>query len=285
MNKTTNVLTIAGSDSVGGAGIQTDIRTIFSTRCYASSCITAVTAQNSLGVRSIMAVDETTLRNQIDAVLEDITINAIKIGMIYTKQNVVAIKNALKTNNYNGFIVLDPVLVATSGDSLAQMDFLSTLEKELFPLCDVLTPNIPEAEMICNCKIKTIEDIIECGRQIIESFGVKNVLIKGGHADKDEMTDILIRNDSIVEAFSAPKINTKNTHGTGCTLSSAIASFLAKGYSLTESIRWAKEFVYQALQNSKDYALGKGPSACLIEQPYIIMYDSEEKNNVKVYQI
>jgi len=281
MKKIKSVLTIAGSDSIGGAGIQTDIRTIYSIGLYASSCITAVTAQNSLGVKSIMAVDDKTLKAQISAVLEDIPISAIKIGMIYTKQNVIAIKDVLKTHNYNGSIVLDPVLVATSGDSLAQTDFLSSLEQELFPLCDILTPNIPETETICQRKINSTEDIIDCGKQIINSFGVKNVLIKGGHTNKQEMTDILIKNDLTIETFSSKKIKTINTHGTGCTLSSAIASFIAKGFSLSESIRLAKEFVYTAMQISKDFSLGKGHSACLIEKTNI----SALNNNVKTNQI
>ena len=215
MKQIKSVLTIAGSDSVGGAGIQADIKTIFSLGLYASSCITAVTAQNTLGVKSIQAIDSNILYDQITAVLQDIMPDAIKIGMIYTKENVIAIKNALKDNNYNNYIVLDPVLVATSGDSLAKADFLDTLKQELFPLCNILTPNIPEAETLCNCKITSTDDMIACGKNIIKTYGIKNVLIKGGHAHDNNMTDVLVFEDMTYMTCTAKKINSNTTHGTG----------------------------------------------------------------------
>ncbi len=258
MEKIGSVLTIAGSDSIGGAGIQADIKTIFSLGLYASSCITAITAQNTLGVRSIQAVDSKILADQIDMVLQDITPNAIKIGMIYTKENVIAIKESLSRNNYNGFIVLDPVLVATSGDKLATHDFLDTLKTELFPICTILTPNIPETETICNKKISRLEDMVACGKDIITKYGVKNILIKGGHGIGNDMSDVLIKENLTYETFTAPKVDSNNTHGTGCTLSSAIASFLAKANDLTNSIRLAKDYVYNAILSAKDITMFKG---------------------------
>lgn len=258
MMKIKSVLTIAGSDSIGGAGIQADIKTIFSLGLYASSCITAVTAQNTCGVRSIQSINSNILYDQISAVLQDIIPDAIKIGMIYTKENVKAIKNAFKDNNYNNYIVLDPVLVATSGDSLAKSDFLQTLKQDLFPICDILTPNLSEAITICNREINNTDDMIVCGQDIIKTYGVKNVLIKGGHAKDDNMTDVLIFEDMTYKTFTAKKINSNNTHGTGCTLSSAIASYLAKGLSIEDSVKQAKDYVYNAILSAKNITMFKG---------------------------
>ena len=253
-----NVLTIAGSDSVGGAGIQADIKTIFSLGLYACSAVTAVTAQNTCGVRSIQAVDSSILYDQISAVLQDIAVDAVKIGMIYTKENVTAIKNALEDNHYNNYIVLDPVLVATSGDSLAKEDFLQALKTELFPICDILTPNLSEAMTVCVREINNTEDMVACGKDIIKTYGVKNVLIKGGHAKDDNMTDVLVKEDMTYKTFTAKKIDSKNTHGTGCTLSSAIASYLAMDLSMEDSVKHAKDYVYNAILAAKDYSIGHG---------------------------
>ncbi|MBQ9254446.1 MAG: bifunctional hydroxymethylpyrimidine kinase/phosphomethylpyrimidine kinase [Bacteroidales bacterium] len=261
MKKDISVLTIAGSDSIAGAGIQADIKTISALGLYACSCITSVTAQNTLGVKNIQAIDNNIVSQQIDAVFGDVKISAVKIGMIYTKENVMAIKQSLLSNNYNGHIVLDPVLVATSGDSLAKEDFLSTLKKELFPLCSLLTPNIHEAEKISNCKINTVEDMVKCGQSIIKEYNVKNVLIKGGHSNTEDMTDVLVYENMTYDTFSAKKIISKNTHGTGCTLSSAIASYLAMGNTLKESVKQAKEYVYQAILFAKDNTMFSGHGA------------------------
>jgi hydroxymethylpyrimidine/phosphomethylpyrimidine kinase len=252
------ILTIAGSDSVGGAGIQADIKTIFSLGQYAASAITAVTAQNTCGVRAIQAVDSKVLSAQIDAVLEDIPVDAIKIGMVYTKENVVAIRDSLARNNYCGHLVLDPVLVATSGDMLAKADFLQSLKAELFPLCTVLTPNISEAEAISGMKISSVDDMVECGRQIVAECRCKNVLVKGGHSLGDEMTDVLVSQDGTCRHFSSKKIISENTHGTGCTLSSAIATYLAMGFSLEEAVAHAKDYVYNAILAAKDAKVGHG---------------------------
>ena len=252
------ILTIAGSDSVGGAGIQADIKTIFSLGQYAASAITAVTAQNTCGVRAIQAVDSMVLSAQIDAVLEDIPVDAIKIGMVYTKENVVAIRDSLARNNYRGHLVLDPVLVATSGDMLAKSDFLQSLKAELFPLCTVLTPNISEAEAISGMKISCVDDMIECGRWIVKNCHCKNVLVKGGHSTGEKMTDILVCGDGSYKAFTAEKIDSQNTHGTGCTLSSAIATYLAMGFPLKDAVAQAKDYVYNAILAAKDAKVGHG---------------------------
>ena len=253
-----HILTIAGSDSVGGAGIQADIKTIFSLGQYAASAITAVTAQNTCGVRMIQAVDSYVLSSQIDAVLDDLNVDAIKIGMVYTKENVTAIKDSLAKNNYRGHLVLDPVLVATSGDMLAKADFLNVLKEQLFPLCTVLTPNISEAETISGMKISNIDDMVECGRWIVSNCHCKNVLVKGGHSTGEKMTDILVGSDGNYKAFTAEKIDSNNTHGTGCTLSSAIATYLSMGYPLEESVARAKDYVFNAIMAAKDAKVGHG---------------------------
>ena len=178
--------------------------------------------------------------------------------MVYTKQNLMAIKNALKDNNYNNYIVLDPVLVATSGDSLAKEDFLEALKQDLFPLCDILTPNLSEAMTICNRKINSVDDMIVCGKDIIKTYGVKNVLVKGGHSKDDNMTDVLVFEDLSYKTFTAKKINSRNTHGTGCTLSSAIASYLAMGLTVEQSVKHAKDYVYNAILSAKDHTIGQG---------------------------
>lgn len=258
MNEPKSVLTIAGSDSVGGAGIQADIKTIFSLGLYAASAITAVTAQNTCGVRKIQAVDSDVLSAQIDAVLEDLPVSAIKIGMVYTKENALAIKQSLQKNNFCGHLVLDPVLVATSGDSLAKQDFLTVFMRELLPLCDLLTPNLSEAETLCGHKILSISDMGECGKELIKQFGCHHVLIKGGHSTGNEMTDVLVMENGDIKTFTATKIDSENTHGTGCTLSSAIASFLAMGLTMEESVARGKEYVHQAIAAAKDKKMGHG---------------------------
>ena len=258
MNGPKSVLTIAGSDSVGGAGIQADIKTIFSLGLYAASAITAITAQNTCGVRNIQAVASDVLADQIDAVLEDLPVAAIKIGMVYTTDNVLAIKQSLQKNNYRGPLVLDPVLVATSGAKLAKEDFLSTFCRELVPICNLLTPNLSEAEALCGHPVGTLEEMITCGKEIIDRYHCQHVLIKGGHAEGNQMTDVLVKADGSHKLFTANKIDSENTHGTGCTLSSAIASFLAMGYTMEESIERGKVYVYQAIAAAWEHKMGHG---------------------------
>jgi hydroxymethylpyrimidine/phosphomethylpyrimidine kinase len=258
MKETKTVLTIAGSDSCGGAGIQADIKTISALGLYAASCITAITAQNTMKVTALQKVGGNILVNQINAVLEDFTVSAIKIGMLHSKEIPLYIKNALIKNKYKGFIVLDPVLVSTSGCYLGTEKLLGSIERNLFPLSTLITPNIPEAEAILDVEIKDEEDMIKAGKKIISDFNVKNVLIKGGHLEDNDMIDVLVKENRDVKLFSHKKIESNNTHGTGCSLSSAIACYLALGEDLETSIKKAKEYVTKAINASKDLNLGHG---------------------------
>ena len=252
------VLTIAGSDSCGGAGLQADIKTISSLGLYAASAVTAVTAQNTMGVRGIEAVPPSMLSAQIEAVLEDFDVKAIKIGMIYNSENVTAIKESLLKCNYQGPIVLDPVLVATSGDSLSGETLVSAMKTELFPIATLITPNIPETEVLSGMEVKTLDDMRTATTKIIHETGVHNVLVKGGHGTGDTMTDLLISADGKEQLYSAQKIDTRNTHGTGCTLSSAITSYLALELSMETAVGKAKEYVHNAIAAAKDLNTGLG---------------------------
>lgn len=251
-------LTIAGSDSIGGAGIQADIKTMSALGCYASSCITAVTAQNTMGVKSVVSIDKQMLRSQITCVLQDMDIQATKTGMIYTSENVFAIKQTLIENNYKGKLVVDPVLVATSGDKLSKEDFIQMLTNELFPMADIVTPNLYEAEKICDSHISNIDEMILMAKKIQFLYKPKNVLIKGGHLQGNDMTDILLDENGKIEMFSLPKIEANNTHGTGCTLSSAICSYLALGQSMKEAVNSAKNYVHSAIKEASNINLGHG---------------------------
>lgn len=251
-------LTIAGSDSIGGAGIQADIKTMSALGCYATSCITAVTAQNTMEVKSVVSIDEQMLRSQITCVLQDMDILATKTGMIYTSENVLAIKQTLIKNNYKGKLVVDPVLVATSGDKLSKEVFIHTLTNKLFPMADIVTPNLYEVEKICDSHISNIDEMILMAKKIQFLYKPKNVLIKGGHLQGNDMTDVLLDENGKIEIFSLPKIEANNTHGTGCTLSSAICSFLALGQSMKEAVNNAKNYVHSAIKEASNINLGHG---------------------------
>ena len=254
-------MTIAGSDSCAGAGVQADIKTMSSLGLYAACCITAVTAQNTMGVRAVEAVSPNMLSAQIEAVLSDLDISAIKIGMIYTKENVLAIKRSLISCGYKGSIVLDPVLVATSGDALAKEDFLSVFKAELLPMADLITPNLQEAETLSAMTLCNVEQMEQAARKIQSEYRVKNILIKGGHLQDGEMTDLLLTSEGKVQLFSSPKIHSENTHGTGCTLSSALCSFIALGNPLTEAVGKAKDYISKAILSSASLYLGHGHGA------------------------
>ena len=248
-------LSIAGSDSCGGAGIQADIKTMTLNGVYAMSAITALTAQNTTGVRSIQDSSPEFLKDQIDAVFEDIFPDAVKIGMVSSAELIKVIAERLtfyKAKN----IVVDPVMVATSGASLIRTEAVSALEKELIPIAYLVTPNIPEAEMLTGNKIVTRDDMQKSAKQIAEAYGC-NVLLKGGHSVNDASD--LLYSDGQAQWLEGKKINNPNTHGTGCTLSSAIASNLAKGYSLADSVKRAKEFISGALSAMLDLGQGSGP--------------------------
>ncbi len=248
-------LSIAGSDSSGGAGIQADIKTMAMNGVYAMTAITALTAQNTTGVRAIQEVTPLFLRQQLDAVFEDIFPDGVKIGMIPSAQLVKTAAQGLRDYGAKR-IVVDPVMVATSGSALMKSEAVETLTKELLPLADVVTPNIPEGEVLSGRKIQTEEEMEQAAKVISESYGCA-VLLKGGHSVSDA-NDLLYK-DGKCQWFTGRRIHNPNTHGTGCTLSSAIAANLAKGFSLEESVQRAKEFISGALEAMLDLGTGSGP--------------------------
>lgn len=253
------ILTIAGSDSCGGAGVQADIKTISSLGLFACSCISAVTAQNTLGVREIFPLKKSLIRNQIDAILEDLPVKAIKIGMLFDCEIIKEVSETLRHHKFQGSIVLDPVMIATSGSNLLLDSAKQAMIEHLFPLVDVITPNLFEA-----CTLAGVESINNLSQQrevaalIQEKLKTKRVLIKGGHFQEEYCTDILLDSDKNFYEYQSKRIDSQNTHGTGCSLSSAIASYLALGYDYKTSIGLAKEYVYSAILESKDVFSGKG---------------------------
>lgn len=248
-------LTIAGSDSSGGAGIQADIKTMAANGVYAMSAITALTAQNTTGVTGIMEVTEDFLALQLDAVFTDIFPDAVKTGMVSSGGLIITIAEKLKQYKAKN-IVVDPVMVATSGAKLISDDAIETLKTELLPLADVITPNIPETEVLSGIKIKNEDDMIEAAGVINEQFGC-SVLCKGGHQINDA-NDLLYRNGGYIW-FMGKRIDNPNTHGTGCTLSSAIASNLAKGEDMDDAVKHAKDYISKALAAMLDLGKGCGP--------------------------
>lgn len=248
-------ITIAGSDSCGGAGIQADIKTMTANGVYAMSAITALTAQNTTGVSGIYEVSPEFLQAQLVAVFEDIMPDAVKIGMVSSSDLIKTIAENLKKYNAKN-IVLDPVMVATSGAKLISDDAIETLKEYLIPLATVITPNIPEAEVLSAIKIKNEKDMIEAAKEISSKYGCA-VLLKGGHSINDA-NDLLCENGNY-KWFYGKRINNPNTHGTGCTLSSAIASNLAKGKDLETSVENAKAYISGALAAMLDLGKGSGP--------------------------
>ena len=254
------VLTIAGSDTGGGAGIQADIKTITVLGGYATTAITALTAQNTLGVQSIFKVPASFVGEQIDAVMKDIGTDAVKTGMLLSKDIVDVVSSKIKVYNIK-CVIVDPVMLSKNKKSLLSTDAVNTLTSQLFPLSLIVTPNIPEAEYIYGQKIKNLSDA-EKAAQFIHRLGPANVLIKGGHAgktwdskNKNKVIDILYDGKSF-RYIEDEYIQTKNTHGTGCTYASAIATYLAKGNSLKEAVILAKKFVTLSIR--KSFSPGKG---------------------------
>lgn len=249
------VLTIAGSDSSGGAGIQADIKTITAHKMYAMSAITALTAQNTTGVYGVVDVDSEFVLNQLDCILSDIEVDAVKIGMVSNEKIIEAIVKKLKEYDVKN-IVVDPVMVSTSGSTLLSYDAINSLITKLLPIADIITPNIQEAEKLCGFEIKTKEDMISAAKEISNKVNGA-ILIKGGHLE-DSADDLLYSNQEITW-FDGERIENKNTHGTGCTLSSAIACNLAKGLSAKISISNAKKYITGALKQDFDIGRGRGP--------------------------
>ena len=251
------VLTIAGSDSGGGAGIQADLKTFSAIGCYGMSVITALTAQNTIGVTSIHAVPGVFVQQQMDAVFSDIGTDAVKIGMLFSVELIEAVATQLKKHGI-GNIVLDPVMIAQSGDKLLQDDAVEAIKTHLMPMADVVTPNLPEAAVLLNRKIRNAEDLIAAARDLAQ-FGGKSILIKGGHLENHQSTDwlYLVGEDRLV-VLKGDFIRTRNNHGTGCTLSSAIAAHLAKGLKIEAAVRAAKVYIGEAIRAGAGYKLGAG---------------------------
>lgn len=251
-----NVLTIAGSDSCGGAGIQADLKTFSAHGAYGMSVITAVTAQNTQGVLAVQDISLDIIAKQIEAIFEDILVDGVKIGMVSQVQTIEIIAEKLR-HYAPEIVVVDPVMVSKSGYHLLNREAEETLIKKLLPLAMVVTPNIPEAEVMTKMSIRNFAQMEEASK-VIYQMGAKSVLLKGGHLEKDS-TDLLY-NGREFHYFSSPRIATKNTHGTGCTLSSAITANLARGYSLQESVSQAKEYITIAIQHSLSIGKGVGPT-------------------------
>ena len=250
------VLIIAGSDSSGGAGIQADLKTVTALGSYAMTAITAITAQNTTGVKSIVSIPPKEISNQILFTAKDIKPDAIKIGMLHSNKVIDAVINSLKIIKVNK-IVLDPVMVAKGGTKLIDEKAIKLLKNKLVKRATLITPNIPEAEILTNTKIMNKEDMIFAAYKLIE-IGSKNVLIKGGHLTSSNVQDIFV-SKSEIKIFNSQRYNTKNTHGTGCTLSSAIATFLSCGKPIKKSCELGIKYVNSGIKTNPKYGKGHGP--------------------------
>ncbi len=256
MKLKSKLLIIAGSDSSGGAGIQADIKTATALGVYAMTAITAITAQNTTGVKSIVPIPPREIFKQISFSVQDIKPSTVKIGMLHNVGIIKEVIKAIKKHKLKN-IVIDPVMVAKGGQRLISNSSINFLREKLFPYALLVTPNIPEAEALINKKIKTLDNIIKAGKQILK-FGPKFVLIKGGHINKSIIEDVLISKNNI-KIFKNKKIKTKNTHGTGCTLASAIASFISRNYNMNESCRRSIQYVHKAILLNPKFGRGHGP--------------------------
>ena len=258
MKKTyASVLTVAGSDCSGGAGIQADIKTISALGCYAASAITAITVQNTCGVSAIHPVPSYYITGQIDAVMSDISPKAVKIGMIHSAETARIIASSLKKFSPK-FIVFDPVMISTSGCKLIEDSAIEAITREIMPMLTLITPNLYEAETLTGVQICSVESMQTAANELLK-YGSEAVLIKGGHLKSNIMYDLLqIKGEQEPHIFKAPHIESNNTHGTGCTLSSAIASFLSLGETLEKAVEKAKAYVYQCIDCGKDVCIGKG---------------------------
>ena len=251
------VLTIAGSDSGGGAGIQADIKAISAMGCYAASAITAITVQNTLGVQAVHPVPLDILRGQIDAVLSDIGADAVKIGMLHSSEVVILVAEMIEKYGIRN-VVLDPVMVSTSGHRLIEEDAVEVIKSRLLPLARVITPNVPEAEILAGCKIAGEDEFEAIARRLSDNGNV-SVLMKAGHLSGDSLVDYFYNaEDDTITRLQSKRVQTKNTHGTGCTLSSAFAASLAKGENLTDAAISAKRYIEHAIISGAEYEIGKG---------------------------
>ncbi len=258
MKQYTRVLSIAGSDSGGGAGIQADIKTISALGCYAATAITAITVQNTIGVKAVHPVPAGIIKGQIEAVLSDIGADAVKTGMLQSAEIVQAVSETLRKHKVRN-LVIDPVMVSTSGHCLLEEDAIASLRTELIPLARVITPNIPEAEILLEGKrLESQEALPQATRKLADMYGV-SVLLKAGHLKEDKLIDYFYDAEtSELLELPSKRIQTRNTHGTGCTMSSAFAALLANGQTLQEAAKGAKAFIANAILAGAEYEIGHG---------------------------
>jgi len=250
------VLTIAGSDSGGGAGIQADLKTFAALGCFGMTAITALTAQNTVGVQGIHAVPPAFLKAQLQSVIEDIGVDAVKIGMLHAPEIVDVVAWAI--DHYRlANVVLDPVMVATSGDTLIAQDTVSVLVRELFPRACVITPNLDEAALLLQRPIADAHSLPQAALDLLH-MGAQAVLLKGGHLKGDEVVDLLVQASEPQVRLASPRIHSRNVHGTGCTLSSAIAAHLALGHALPEAVRLARAYIWEAIAQGAGVTTGHG---------------------------
>jgi hydroxymethylpyrimidine/phosphomethylpyrimidine kinase len=252
-----NVLSIAGSDPSGGAGIQADLKTISTHGCYGMAAITALTAQNTQGVFGVHEVPHDFVAQQINVLFDDIRIDAIKIGMAGSVATIATIAEEIQRHKPK-IIVLDPVMVAQSGDALLSQLAIDALRRDLMPLASIITPNIPEAEMLLRKKFSDFDYDMSAMAKALLKLGARGVLLKGGHLSGPKSMDVFVCADGTSESFEAPRLQTKNTHGTGCTLSSALACWLARGLPQAEACRAAKKYITASLQAGAALNIGKG---------------------------
>jgi hydroxymethylpyrimidine/phosphomethylpyrimidine kinase len=251
------VLIIAGSDSSGGAGIQADIKTCAAFGAYSMTAITAITVQNTLGVQQVEFLDAELVRAQIKACVTDIGVDVVKIGMLGTKAIIDVVAEEIEP--LDAFIVLDPVAVATSGDKLLESDAMDALKTTLLPLADLVTPNVPEAEWLTGLKLDDVDDLTKAGDALLE-MGVYAALMKGGHLSSKSVVDVLVSEEG-ANVMSGPRLHSRHTHGTGCTLASAVAANMALGVSLDAAVMIAREFVFEAIRTAPGFGStdGHGP--------------------------
>jgi hydroxymethylpyrimidine/phosphomethylpyrimidine kinase len=251
-----SVLTIAGFDGSGGAGIQADIKTTSALGCFSTSVLTALPVQNTQGVRAIYPIPVEAVSDQIKAILDDIFPDAIKIGMVHTPQLVETIVTTL--SQYKSIpIVFDPVMVATSGHRLIEEETIKAITEQLFPIADVITPNMDEASILADMPVETLDDLYIAGNKI-KQLGCKSILLKGGHQESSSITSLFYDEYEKYHAFTTSKFNTHNTHGSGCTLSSAIAAYIAQGKTLYDAVSLGQQYVYQAIESGIDVQTGHG---------------------------
>lgn len=257
MKRYVSCLTIAGSDPSGGAGIEADLKTFAALGVYGMAVITAVTAQNTLGVRSSFALPADVVEAQAEAVFDDLNPQYVKIGMT-ADINIICVLSRLLRKYSPKFVVLDPVVVSTSGHKLIEDSAIEAMKRELLPLVSVVTPNLPESAVLADCgELRTLEEAEACGRRIL-ARGCKAVLVKGGHFESSPDSSDLLLAQGFSRTYAMPRVKTQNTHGTGCTLSSAIAAYSARGCGLAEAVGEAKHYLHEALQAGADVKVGEG---------------------------